>query len=153
LWNQGLLSNYGAIDRTNANGTVSLSFADADVVKLGVGICALQPEACVFVGLGATVYVAAAYLPTIVDAIIQFSQKTSRAYAPKYATYNTGKNSNGGCNDPDPSKNVKWKGTEDPNNEHWHYITWNVNPDCEAFPDYQISAKDPGDAYREIFPR
>jgi RHS repeat-associated protein len=142
----------GSLNINLTNGGMSLQFADAQDGAIAIGACLAQPELCVMVG-GAvlTIYVVTTYGPALWEAIQ--SQITSRQAAQnagiKYDPYNVGRNKNGDCNPPDPSKFVKWKGS-DP--QHWHYITWNVTPDCEAYPDYK-TGPDPGPEYTEIFPR
>lgn len=54
---------------------------------------------------------------------------------------------NGDCKPPDSDKYVKWRGSD---GSHWHWITWNQDPDdCMAYPDYK-SGPDPDPKYSEI---
>jgi RHS repeat-associated protein len=138
----------GSLDINLTNGSMSFQFADAQDGAIVIGACVAQPELCVFIGGSIlTIYVVTTYGPALWEAIQ--SQITSRQAAPvSYSPYNAGRDSNGNCNKPDPSKFVKWQGT---GGDHWHWITWNQNPaDCMTYPDYQSGPNDPGPQYTEI---
>ncbi len=149
------LQNDGVIDGYSVDfwsGTAALSFLNGNTIGWGLGICAAAPEACPAIVIGGgvliTIYVTATYLPKLIEAI-QSSKITSRDKAPvSYSKEDVGRNSNGDCNDPDPNKFVKWKGSAD----YYHYIDWNVNEDCEAYPTYK-TGPDPGSRWRTLFPR
>jgi len=74
---------------------------------------------------------------------------TAKDLAPVYYTpYQRLRDENGNCPPPDPDKLVKWRGTQE---DHWHYIEWNANPDdCTYYPKFKSSPADPGSEYTEI---
>ena len=144
FYSQGLPATVGLPD--GAFSPFSLNFTDAQTAELAAGLCVAQPELCVL-GLVITIYVLAPEIQELITAIQ--SQITSRDAAPVYyPPYNAGRDSNGKCKPPDPSKYVKWQGT---GGDHWHWIEWNQNPqDCMTYGKYRSGANDPGPQWHEI---
>ena len=124
--------------------------AAGDAAEIAVGICAVQPEVCLAVGVGLgvyTIYVTWPQLQALVDALRRGI--TSRLAAPvTYASYYPGVQADGNCIPPDPDRYVKWRGSDD---LHWHYIDWNQAPppSCWVFPIFR-TGPDPGPRWREI---
>ncbi len=142
LRQDGLIDGWSFVDGVMSDMALSFSPKTAEIAA---GVCLAQPELCV-IAVGVSIYVAWPNLQELIRAIQRGI--TARGAAPiSYPSYRVGRRADGNCDDPDPDKYVKWKGSDD---EHWHYIDWNINKiDCIAFPVFRTGS-DPGPRFREI---